>query len=281
MIHPASHPHRPLLALALGLAVAFLSLGAPAPVRAQDAAPAPAAAPAAPAASKDISVIDMLTHAGFAVWICLVMSVLVMGFTIEGFLKLNFGKLAPPDQIAQLRQFIAYSQYQEAWAYCRSKKTFLAHVVAAGLERVGRGADAVEYALEETSAQQAVLLKTNMNYLSLIGVVAPMIGLTGTVVGMIRAFHSLGASGIGDPSGLAAAIGEVLTSTAAGLAVAIPGFVFFYVFKSKALTAVMLADGAIHHLFETIPYEQLSGAVIGEGVAGAEDTAYAAAPEAA
>ena len=285
MTHRASRLFRPFLTLIWGLAVVLLSFGAPTPVRAQDAAAAPAPAAAAPSkASKDVDVLEMLKDGGVTVWICLVISVLVMGFTIEGFLKLKFSKLAPAEQIAQLRQFIAYGQYQEAWAYCKGKRTFLAHVVAAGLERVGRGADAVEYALEETSAQQAVLLKTNMNYLSLIGVVAPMIGLTGTVFGMISAFHNLGSAGIGDPSGLAASIGEVLTSTAAGLLVAVPGFVFFYIFKSKALTAVMLTDGAIHHLFETIPYEQLSGAVIGEGAVGSgagEDVSYAAAPEAA
>ncbi len=250
------------------VATASLGLGAVGAM-AQDAAPAAVAAAPAPAApdaaspAKDKTFLEVLKNGGPAVWVCLLLSVLVMGFTIEGFAKLRFDKLAPPVQLARLRELIGYGSYQEAWQYCQEHRSFLCTVVGNGLERIGRGAEAVEHSLEEVSSQQAVLLRTNTNYLSLVGVVAPMIGLTGTVIGMIRAFASLGASGIGDPSGLAAAIGEVLTSTASGLIVAIPGFVFYYVFKSKALTAVMLADAAIYRLFENMPYEHLSGAVVG------------------
>ncbi len=245
---------------------------------AQDATSVPVSVPAsdtttASAAPSDMSAkpapkktfVDTLRNAGPAVWICILLSICVTAFTIEGFIKLRFTALTPPKQFSTLQQLLGQGSYQEAWQYCRQHRSFLCIVTGAGLKRLGRGGEVVEQTLEEVSAQQTVLLKTNANYLSAIGVIAPMIGLTGTVIGMIRAFQSLGASGIGDPSALASAIGEVLLATASGLIVAIPGFAFFYVFKSKAQTAVMLTNSAIYSLFDEIPFDQLTGIAIGDG----------------
>ncbi|HEY8966663.1 MAG TPA: MotA/TolQ/ExbB proton channel family protein [Candidatus Methylacidiphilales bacterium] len=253
---------RALRFLPLVLLAAVLLLAVD-PVHAQDAAAAADGAAKPPAAAPDKTLMHVLTHSGFAVWVCAVLSIVVTGFVIEGFLKLRFEALCPKAQLARLQELVTYGQYQEAWQFCQENRSFLARVAGVALERIGRGHDVVIHALEEVSSQQAVMLKANMNYLSVIGVVTPMIGLTGTVIGMISAFNSLGASGIGDPSGLAAAIGEVLTSTAAGLIVAIPGFLFFYVFKNKAQTAIMMADFAIYRLFENIPYEHIAGTIVG------------------
>jgi biopolymer transport protein ExbB len=137
-------------------------------------------------------------------------------------------------------------------------------VLAAGLERIGRGKDAVEFALEETAIRESTSLKTNTTYLSVIGVVSPMIGLTGTVWGMIKAFHTLGQSGITDPSKLAGNIGEVLVATASGLIVAIPAFVFFYILRARAQGAILFAESQVYSLLDEVPYEQLAGVRIGE-----------------
>jgi len=95
--------------------------------------------------------------------------------------------------------------------------------------------------------------------------------LTGTVLGMIRAFEVLG-----DPRALAGAIGHVLTATAAGLMAAIPGFTFYYLFKSKAQTAILLADDAIYRLFEYLPYDALAGGMVGPDAEGLAESAPAA-----
>ena len=137
------------------------------------------------------------------------------------------------------------------------------------MERVGHGKDAVDFAVQEASVREGTLLKANSQYLSVIGVVSPMIGLTGTVIGMISAFRVLGQHGISDPSKLAAAIGEVLVATASGLVVAIPAFVFFYVFKNFAVSAILYAESHIYRLLDPIPYDQVSGIRIGEDFAAA------------
>ena len=80
---------------------------------------------------------------------------------------------------------------------------------------LGEGRQAVEEGVIGELAKENAALQTRISYLSVIGVCTPMIGLLGTVTGMIKAFEHLGAAGIGDPSGLSAAIGEVLVATAA------------------------------------------------------------------
>jgi biopolymer transport protein ExbB len=105
-----------------------------------------------------------------------------------------------------------------------------------------------------------------------IGVCAPMIGLLGTVTGMIKAFTSLGASGIGDPSGLSAAIGEVLVATASGLFVAIPAFGVFYFVKARATGTIHDINDTVNMLFRAMPYGRLAGYKFGD------EEIYAAAP---
>ncbi|MES2310250.1 MAG: MotA/TolQ/ExbB proton channel family protein [Verrucomicrobiota bacterium] len=207
---------------------------------------------------------DVFKEGGPVMYFCVAMSMCVVAFTVEGFVKLRLAKLAPPMLVAQLKEHINSGNYQEAWQLCQTAPSYLSTVLSAGLERVGRSKEAVDFAVQETAVTEATILKTNTTYLSVIGVISPMVGLTGTVTGMIKAFATLGQSGISDPSKLAANIGEVLVATAAGLVVAIPAFIFFYVLKGKAQTACLRADSVVYRLLEDIPYDQLQGIRIGE-----------------
>ena len=107
--------------------------------------------------------------------------------------------------------------------------------------------------------KESASMGTQINYLSVIGVVTPMIGLLGTVTGMIKAFSTLGSSGIGDPSSLSGAIGEVLVATASGLIIAIPAFGMFYFLRSRSTTAMHHIQDIINVLFRKMPYEALDG----------------------
>jgi biopolymer transport protein ExbB len=265
--------------LALVLLAASLLLNS---LPAQDAAtPAPAAggdagaaaangAPgaggdaSAPAPPKATTLADMLYQGGFVMYILAVASVCLVWFTAEGFVILRAAKLAPPALIARIREAFKAGNYQEAWNICKANRCFLSNVLGNGLERVGRNKDAVEFIVEETALREANDLKTNTTYLSVIGVVSPMIGLTGTVWGMIGAFKTLGDNGISNPALLAGKIGEVLVATMSGLVVAVPSFIFFYILRARAQSAILHAESQVYRLLDDIPYEQLSGVRIGE-----------------
>jgi biopolymer transport protein ExbB len=254
--------------LALMLLAASLLLNS---LPAQDASPpAPAAGAdtgtATPAGgTKATTFGEMLYQGGFVMYILGAASVCLVWFTAEGFVMLRANKLAPPALIARLREAFKAGNYQEAWNICKTNRCFLSNVLGNGLERIGRSKDAVEFIVEETALREANDLKTNTTYLSVIGVVSPMVGLTGTVWGMIGAFNTLGNNGITDPKLLAGKIGEVLIATMSGLVVAVPAFVFFYILRARAQRAILHAESQVYRLLDEIPYEQLSGVRVGDG----------------
>ena len=141
-----------------------------------------------------------------------------------------------------------------------------------GIGLLGEGKEVAEEGMTGELAKENSAMQTYISYLSVIGVCAPMIGLLGTVTGMIKAFAKLGASGIGDPSGLSAAIGEVLVATASGLIIAIPAFMSFYFLRNRATASLHYIQDVINRLFRKMPYESLAGVHLGE------EELYAAIP---
>ena len=254
-----------LLALILFTGSAFVSAS-----YAQDAAPPASSSSDAGGGdttkkgAEAVTVMQFLAQGGIVMYFLGFASVCVVWFTAEGFVNLRARKLAPPALVARLREAFSTGNYQEAWNICKSNRCFLSSVLGAGLERIGKGKDAVEFAVEETAIREGTILKTNPTFLSVIGVVSPMIGLTGTVMGMIKAFHTLGENGISNPAQLASNIGEVLVATASGLIVAIPAFVFFYILRALSQGAILQAESEVYRLLDDVPYEQLSGIKVGE-----------------
>jgi biopolymer transport protein ExbB len=207
-------------------------------------------------------------------------SATMVTLVIQNFATIRLNKLAPATLVETLRSIISAGNYQEAWETCNANQNYLANVLKAGLSRLGRGKEAVEDALAEHGLREATLLRTRNSYLSVIGVVAPMIGLLGTVVGMIGAFSVLAGSGISDPRALSGKIGEVLLATASGLFIAIPAFIFYYIFRNKAQMVIVQTDDLVNGLTRDLPYEELTGLQIGEAFStGAESDATPAARE--
>jgi len=202
---------------------------------------------------------ELFLMGGAVSWLLLIASILIMAYAIEAVIKIRAVRLAPPAVYAQLKDAFVSGNYPQAVQICTANPCYLSRIVQAGVERLGRGREAAEKAMGEVTAKEINDLKSNINYLSVIGVVSPMVGLTGTVIGMMKAFKTLGSSGAADPSKLSANISEVLFATAFGLFVAIPGFVLYYVFRNRVLVVTVAVEQQIGHLFEDIPFEQLNG----------------------
>ena len=233
-------------------------------------------------AAKQESVFSAIIHGGpliIFIWLCiLATSTIMVTLIIKLAISLKKEKLAPPPLVDSLRQLIVSGNYQEAWETCNANRNYFANVLKSGLNRIGRGKEAVESSLAEHGMREATLLRTRNSYLSVIGVVSPMIGLLGTVIGMMGAFAVLGTSGMSDPKGLSTKISEVLLATAAGLFIAIPAFVSYYIFRNVSQASIVYADDIVNQLVTDIPYEELAGMQIGESFAHAGAPAAAAAP---
>ncbi|MDB6152269.1 MAG: MotA/TolQ/ExbB proton channel [Chthoniobacteraceae bacterium] len=262
MIKPHFRRYLPLALLALGLVLSPMT-----GLSADEAAP-----------HKDTSILETILEGGpliMAIWVAIIgTSITMVTLIIQNIMQLRKDKLAPLPLVNSLNQLISAGNYQEAWETCNANKNYLANVLRAGLSRIGRGKEAVEDALAEHGLREATLLRTRNSYLSVIGVVSPMIGLLGTVIGMMGAFSVLASSGITDPRALSGKIGEVLLATASGLFIAIPAFVSYYIFRNVAQMCIVHADDVVNSLMIDLPYEELQGVQIGENFnagAGAQD----------
>ncbi len=220
------------------------------------------------AAAPEQNVFHLILEGGpliISIWLCIVgTSVVMVTLIIQNAMQLRKDKLAPPPLVQALEQTLASGNYQEAWATCDANKNYLANVLKSGLTRIGRGKEAVESSIAEHGLREATILRTRNSYLSVIGVVSPMIGLLGTVIGMMGAFAVLAGSGIQDPRALSGKISEVLLATAAGLFIAIPAFVSYYIFRNISQMCIVHADDIVNTLLLDVPYDELAGVQIGE-----------------
>lgn len=244
---------------------------------------APAFAAEEGAAPGSTSIIEMILHGGpliIMIWLAIVAtSIIMVTFVIQLFLQVRRQSLAPKPLVAALNESLLAGNFQEAWQTCQANaKTYIAAVLGGALERIGRGKDATETALIELGIRESQNFKTRNSYLSVIGVISPMIGLLGTVIGMMGAFAVLGQSGVSDPRKLAMSIGEVLLATASGLFIAIPAFIFYYYFRNRINDAVVYADSELNHLVEDIPFDEVQGMRIGENFSAGDGLTRGASP---
>jgi len=116
---------------------------------------------------------------------------------------------------------------------CEQSESSLTRILAAGFRRIGLGLLETERALEAAGQHEVSLLTANLRILGAVGLITPMLGLLGTVTGMIKAFENIAQSGAGNPNLVASGIAEALTTTAAGLIVAIPSLAAYHFFRGR------------------------------------------------
>ncbi|WP_367873818.1 MotA/TolQ/ExbB proton channel family protein [Luteolibacter sp. Populi] len=230
-----------------------------------------AAAPAAPGEKETL--LKLYAQGGVVMHFLLLCSIAMVWLIIDIWMRTNRPKMTPPEDVATAQDRFRAGDYVGAYQAMKAAVSPFAEVVRAGLGSVGHGKDATEEALYSTVDKVNSTLQTRINYLSVIGVCAPMIGLLGTVAGMKGAFGSLGSDGLSSGVGeLAGHIGEVLVATATGLLVAIPAFGAFYFLRNKLQGAIHNLQGESERLFRNAPYEYLQNTDVGQ-----EET-YAALP---
>ncbi len=270
-------PHR-LLSLIFALVILFAHA---APVFAQDPAPTPTTPPAAGAKevttenteAHTTTLWEDLEHGGITVIIILICSVATVYLIVDGLVRTtNMKKAVPELHMKAVQGLFRHGDYVAAYKFCKGNPSPFTNVVRAGLTMAGEGRNATEEAVVAELAKENAEMQYMSSYLSVIGVCTPMIGLLGTVFGMKSAFRTLNVSGVGDPSKLSGAIGEVLICTALGLLIAIPAFFAFYWMRNRSAAVIHKIQESINSLFRKMPYEHLAGAHLGD------EELYAAIP---
>ena len=203
------------------------------------AADAPAGdAPAKPDQPKVVekSLADMWRAGGWTMYPLGFFGIFGTTLIVYNFIVVRKKKFLNPDGVKQVEKYINALQIQEAVDYCEKNPSPITNIIGSGLARAdvrGIDADEVATAMEEASAAEFADPYVLINYLSVIASLAPMLGLYGTVSGMVKAFNTIATEGAGSASKLADNISEALITTAAGMIVGIPSMFFFFYFKNK------------------------------------------------
>ncbi|MCC6465641.1 MAG: MotA/TolQ/ExbB proton channel family protein [Planctomycetes bacterium] len=167
--------------------------------------------------------------------IILLLSVFMFGWTIECFINVKREKLVPPETIAALQNYIDEGDLEGALQYCESAPNYLTRVIGAGLNRMQYGAESVKDAMGNQTGVEQGRVEFHISPIALCTTVGPLMGLFGTVTGMVQAFGEIenAPGGQVNPKMVAGGIALALLSTVIGLIIAIPGVFFFWYFKAK------------------------------------------------
>ncbi|MGB8266073.1 MAG: MotA/TolQ/ExbB proton channel family protein [Candidatus Velthaea sp.] len=180
--------------------------------------------------------LDFIVKGGPAMWILMVLSVLAIAIVIE---RLFFFATQHADSKALLRQIgqrVAADDLSGALKICQENKGMLPRILAFGLQRGEKNRADITDALSIALMENLNSLERNLGIIGTIAVIAPFVGLFGTVLGIIKAFQDIALKGNSTPAVVAAGVSEALITTAAGLFVAVVSVVFFNYFKTRIKT---------------------------------------------
>jgi biopolymer transport protein ExbB len=160
-------------------------------------------------------------------------SVIAIAIIAERFWSLQSKRISPPDLMTQIWQWLKADQVDEHRVTALQNNSPLGQILAAGLLNRNTSREVTKESIEDTGRHVTQSLERNLNTLGTIAAISPLLGLLGTVIGMIKVFAVITAQGVGNPETLAGGISEALITTATGLVVAIPSLIFYRYFRGK------------------------------------------------
>ena len=182
------------------------------------------------------TLISLLKQGGLLMYPLGLLSVATIGLAVYGFMIVRTSKMLTPELVPPLQDALDRLDLEEAVQICRGTPSILTNIMQAGLMRISDGildSESMDKAMEEASVEETSAGLQSISYLSIIAQIAPMLGLLGTVSGMIKAFQKIGQGGMGKPELLAGNIGEAMVTTATGLLIGIPAMFLYFYLKNR------------------------------------------------
>ncbi len=169
---------------------------------------------------------------------------LFLSFTLVALFVMNLltarrENVVPVGLVEGFEAHLNEKRYQEAYEMAKNDDSFLGQVLSAGLAKLSVGYPQAIEAMQEVGEEENMKLEHRLGYMALIGTLSPMVGLLGTVWGMIGAFSELGGGGVADPSKLAGNISTALLTTLLGLMIAIPAIAAFSILRNRVARLVL------------------------------------------
>lgn len=196
--------------------------------------------------------LELFKAGGWLMFPLFACSVIAIAIIAERFWSLQTKRIAPPELITQIWQWLRYNQVDKDRIKSLQNNSPLGRILAAGLAERNAPRDITKESIEDTGRHVTALMEKNLNTLGTIAAISPLIGLLGTVVGMIKVFSVITTEGVGNPETLAGGISEALITTAAGLVVAIPSVIFYRYFRGKINRLVVNMEEQAMQLIEIL-----------------------------
>ncbi len=218
-----------------------------------------------------ISLLRLVFSGGWAMIPLALCSLAVLMLVVRLFLDLKPDRFVPEAAIPTIRQSMARRDLAGVWRQLQAQPTVLSTVLTAGISKARaedprEGAARMEASMESALAREEESAATRINYLAVVASIAPMLGLLGTVSGMIKAFQKIGLGGMGKPELLAGNIGEALVTTATGLVIAIPAMFFYFVFRNRLARLISITQSHLEHLLDLFTGDAVPAAAWNGGV---------------
>jgi len=197
-------------------------------------------------------VLEILVAGGWALVPILIASAIAMAIILERFWTLRRKAVSPPELGAQVMSWARTRRLDPQHIEALRQVSPLGEMFAAALDVRNRPRPVIKERVEDTGRHVVHKLERYLNTLGSIALISPLLGLLGTVIGMIRMFFAVMVSGVGDPLKMAGGIGEALICTAAGLCVAIPAYFFHRYFRSRVTSIVVDMEKQVGRLIDEL-----------------------------
>ena len=177
--------------------------------------------------------LELLQAGGLLIWPILLCSILALAIIIERMVALKRRNVSPPGLIESVGKLLMRGTMSPGAIAEIEGNSPLGRVLAAGLKISSQHRVVIKETVEEAGRHEVHELEKHLQTLGTIAAITPLLGLLGTVIGMIKVFSAITIFGVGDPQALAEGISEALVTTAAGLSVGIPSLMFHRYFRGK------------------------------------------------
>lgn len=195
---------------------------------------------------------EVFVAGGFLMWPILICSIFAVGITVERIWSLQGKRVIPPHLTRQLWYWIHQRQLDEEHIEAIRRSSPLGRILAVALDFRDHDREVMKESVEDTGRHVAHELSRYLNTLGTVAEITPLLGLLGTVIGMVRVFTVITTQGVGDPAALAGGISEALITTAAGLTVAIPSLIAFRHLQGRVDELVIEMEQEAIQLVETL-----------------------------
>lgn len=196
--------------------------------------------------------VEIVVAGGWLMLPIILCSILAIAIVIERFWTLSVDRIAPPDAVGQVWTWIKNNELDASRLRELRLASPLGQILAAGLVQARQGRETMTSAIEQAAAVVIHELERYLGTLGTIAAISPLLGLLGTVIGMIKVFTEILVQGTGNPNALAGGISEALITTAAGLCVAIPAYACHRFFLRRVDTLVLALEQESAKLVDAI-----------------------------